>query len=158
MSGAHVVVTKSGKTTYGLDRFFSSLYGKAVPGRCFLCLSLLRVKRRTSYPVVTEPVEKAGEAVAQAQAKKKTSGHQGRPTGRKNRHRREVEISPSLHVSQAQIQRWLQQSGDAFKVVYFMLDGELGHHDAMHMVRPVGLHVVSKLRHTAALSFPYAGP
>ena len=69
MSGDHVVVTKSGKTTYGLDRFFSSLYGKAVPGLCFLCLSLLSVKRRTSYPVVTEPVEKAGEAVVQAQAK-----------------------------------------------------------------------------------------
>jgi putative transposase len=36
MSGDHVVVTKSGKTTHGLDRFFSSLYGKAVPGLCFL--------------------------------------------------------------------------------------------------------------------------
>jgi putative transposase len=54
MSGDYVVVTKSGKMTYGLDRFFSSLYGKAVPGLCFLSLSLLSVKRRTSYPVVTE--------------------------------------------------------------------------------------------------------
>jgi hypothetical protein len=35
MSGDHVVVTKSGKITHGLDRFFSSLYGKAVPGLCF---------------------------------------------------------------------------------------------------------------------------
>src|SRR5262249_356572 len=43
MSGDHVVVTKSGKTTYGLDRFFSSLYGKVVPGLCFLSLSLLSV-------------------------------------------------------------------------------------------------------------------
>jgi hypothetical protein len=42
-------VTKSGKMTYGLDRFFSSLYGKTVPGLCFLSLSLLSVKRRTSY-------------------------------------------------------------------------------------------------------------
>ena len=66
MSGDHVVVTKAGKTTYGLDRFFSSLYGKAVPGLCFLSLSLLSVKRRTSYPVVTEQVEKACEAAAQA--------------------------------------------------------------------------------------------
>jgi putative transposase len=33
MSGDHVVVTKAGKRTYGLDRFFSSLYGKTVPGR-----------------------------------------------------------------------------------------------------------------------------
>ena len=38
-AGDHVVVTKSGKQTYGLDRFFSSLYGKAVPGLCFLSLS-----------------------------------------------------------------------------------------------------------------------
>src|SRR5262249_1155711 len=48
MSGDHVVVTKSGKMTYGLDRFFSSLYGQTVPGLCFLSLSLLSVKRRTS--------------------------------------------------------------------------------------------------------------
>jgi putative transposase len=158
MSGDHVGVTKSGKTTYGLDRFFSSLYGKAVPGLCFLCLSLLSVKRRTSYPVVTEQVEKAGEAVAQAQAKKKTSGQRGRPKGSKNRNRREVALSPSLHFIPAQIKRLLQQIGDAFKVVYFIFDGELGHNDAMHMVRQVGLHLVSKLRHNSALYFPYAGP
>src|SRR5262245_26198471 len=64
MSGDYVVVTKAGKTTYGLDRFFSSLYGKAVPGLCFLSLSLLSVKRRTSYPVVTEQVEKPSETVS----------------------------------------------------------------------------------------------
>jgi putative transposase len=46
MSGDHVVVTKSGKTTHGLDRFFSSLYGKAVPGLCFLSLSVLSVTHR----------------------------------------------------------------------------------------------------------------
>jgi hypothetical protein len=31
------------KYCYGLDRFFSSLYGKVVPELCFLSLSLLRV-------------------------------------------------------------------------------------------------------------------
>jgi putative transposase len=107
---------------------------------------------------VTEHVEKAGEAVAQAQAKKKTSGQRGRPKGSKNRNRREVELSPSLHFIQEQIKRLLQQMGDAFKVVYCIFDGELGHNEAMPMVRPVGLHLVSKLRHTSALYFPYAGP
>jgi putative transposase len=52
----------------------------------------------------------------------------------------------------------LQQIGDAFKVVYFIFDGELGHNDAMQMVRQVGLHWVSKLRDNSALYFPYAGP
>src|SRR5688572_16039195 len=71
MSGDHVVVTKSGKTTHGLDRFFSSRYGKAVPGLCFLSLSLLSVKHRTSYPVVTEQVDKPLEMSGQAAPKKK---------------------------------------------------------------------------------------
>jgi DDE superfamily endonuclease len=158
MSGDYVVVTKSGKTTYGLDRVFSSLYGKAVPGLCFLSLSLLSVKRRTSYPVVTEQVEKAGEAGAQAQPTKTSRGPRGRPKGSKNRNRREVELSPSLRFIQEHIKRLLQQIGDAFKVVYFIFDGELGHNDAMQMVSQVGLHLVSKLRYNSALYFPYAGP
>ena len=88
MSGDHVVVTKSGKMTYGLDRFFSSLYGKTVPGLCFLSLSLLSVKRRTSYPVLTEQVDKPSDAVLQEPSKKKASGRRGRPQGRDGRRRR----------------------------------------------------------------------
>jgi putative transposase len=158
MSGDYVVVTKSGKTPYGLDRFFSSLYGQAVPGRCFLSLSLLSVKHRTSYPVVTAQVKKACAAAAQAPPTKKTSGQRGRPKGSKNRNRREVALSPSLRFIQEPIQRLLQQIGEAFKVVYCIFDGELGHNDAMQMVRQVGLHWVSKLRYNSALYFPYAGP
>ena len=158
MSGDHVVVTKAGKATYGLDRFFASLYGKAVPGLCFLSLSLLSVKRRTSYPVVTEQVEKAGEATAQAQPTQKASRPRGRPKGSKNRNRREVTLSPSLRFIQEHIKRLLQQIGEAFKVVYFIFDGELGHHDALQMVRQVGLHLVSKLRYNSALYWPYTGP
>jgi putative transposase len=119
MSGDYVVVTKSGKTTYGLDRFFSSLYGKAVPGLCFLSLSLLSVKRRTSYPVVTEQVTKAGEAAVQAPSRKKSKGQRGRPQGSKNRNRREVELRPSLRFIQEHIKRLLQQIGDAIKVLKF---------------------------------------
>jgi hypothetical protein len=37
-------------------------------------------------------------------------------------------------------------SGDAFQVVYFLFDGELGHNDAMQMVSQVGLHLISKHR------------
>jgi putative transposase len=147
MSGDHVVVTKSGKTTYGLDRFFSSLYGKAVPGLCFLSLSLLSVKRRTSYPVVTEQVSQPCETSVQERSKKKAGGPRGRPKGSQNRNRREVALSPSLCFIQNHIKRLLEHIGDACKVVYFIFDGELGHNDAMHMVRQVGLHVISKLRY-----------
>lgn len=133
MSGDHVVVTKAGKTTYGLDRFFSSLYGKAVPGLCFLSLSLISVTRRLSYPVMTEQVTKSVAPSTQAsRPKKKKSGKpRGRPKGSKNRNRREVDLSPSLCFIQNQIKKVLEKIGAAFKIVYFVFDGELGHHDAL---------------------------
>jgi putative transposase len=158
MSGDHVVVTKAGKMTSGLERFFSSLYGKMGPGLCFLSLSLLSVKRRTSYPVLTEQVAKPSEALVQELPKKPAGGRRGRPKGSKNRNRREVALSPSLSFIQAQIKKLLEQVGDAFKIVYFLFDGELGHNDATHMGRQVGLHLISKLRYDSALYFPYDGP
>jgi putative transposase len=158
MSGDHVVVTTSGKTTYGLARFFSSLYGKAVPGLCFLTRSLLSTQRRTSYPVVTEQVDKHSEVSVQAPPKKKGGGRRGRPKGSKNRNRCEVALSPSLDFIRKHIKKLLEQIGDAFKIVYFIFDGELGHHDALQMVRQVGLHLISKLRHNSALYFAYNGP
>ena len=160
MSGDHVVVTKAGKTTHGLDRFFSSLYGKAVPGLCFLSLSLLSVKHRNSYPVVTEQVDKPLETSGQAPSKKKkkSGGSRGRPKGSKNRNRRDVDLSPSLCFIQTHMKRVLEQIGEAFKVVYFIFDGELGHNDALQMVSQVGLHLISKLRYNSALYLPYEGP
>ena len=58
IGGDDVVVTKAGEQTHGLDRFFSSLYGKRVPGLGFLSLSLISVKRRISYPVMMEQLDK----------------------------------------------------------------------------------------------------
>jgi len=46
LAGDEVVVTKTGKTTHSLERFFSSLYGKPVPGIAFFALSLVSVQTR----------------------------------------------------------------------------------------------------------------
>ncbi len=159
VSGDHVVVTKAGKQTHGLDRFFSSLYGKAVPGLCFLSLSLISVKPRKSYPVLMEQVEKAPPAKpAKSKTKKPPPGGRGRPKGSTNRNRREVELSPSLRFIQEQIGRLQRLIGSHLKLTYFLFDGELGHADARQMVSQVGLHLISKLRNNSALYFPYEGP
>src|SRR2546430_5298684 len=158
MGGDDVVVTKSGKQTYGLDRLFSSLYGKRVPGLDFLSLSLISVKRRTSYPVMMEQLDKEHTAKPQEGSKKKSHGKQGRPQGSKNRHRRDVALSPYLRFVQETIKRFLELIGDHVKVQYFVFDGALGHNDALQMVRQLGLHMISKLRHDAALYVPYDGP
>jgi putative transposase len=92
LAGDEVVVTKSGKKTHGLDRFFSSLYGKAVPGLCFLSLSLISVKRRCSYPVMMEQVVKEKGQGCPKAVKAACPGKRGRPKGRRNRNRREVHL------------------------------------------------------------------
>ena len=56
IGGDETVVSKAGQKSYGLDRFFSSLYGKAVPGLSFFSLSLISVKERTSYPLMMEQI------------------------------------------------------------------------------------------------------
>ena len=48
VAGDEVIVTKAGKTTHGVDRFFSSLYGKPVPGLAFFALSLVSMQKRRS--------------------------------------------------------------------------------------------------------------
>ncbi len=158
IGGDDVVVTKAGKKTYGLDRFFSSLYGKQVPGLCFLCVSLISVKRRTSYPVIMEQHDETLKEKGPEEPKKKSTTKRGRPKGSKNQHRREVELRPYLLFVQAALQRLLGFVGDRIKATYMLFDGAFGHNDALQMVRQTGLHLISKLRHDSALYFPYTGP
>ena len=86
-AGDETVVTKAGKKTYGLDRFFSSLYDRPVPGLTFFVLSLVNVQERTSYPMVTEQVIRSDEDKAATQAKKQAKQHRksAQPKGRPGR-------------------------------------------------------------------------
>ena len=56
--GDEVVITKSGKQTHGLGRFFSSIQNQAVPGLCFINISLLHVESRKSYPLLADQLLK----------------------------------------------------------------------------------------------------
>ena len=158
IGGDESVVTKSGKKTYGLDRFFSSLYGKPVAGLSFFSLSLISVKARTSYPVMMEQLVKAEpEQSAQNQAAPKQSRQPGRPKGSQNKNRREMELNPYLTHIQTMLKKLLVLPGLDLTVMYCVLDGAFGHNAALQMVRQCSLHLISKLRCDAALYFPYAG-
>jgi hypothetical protein len=158
IAGDESVVTKAGKKTYGLDRFFSSLYGKRVPGLSFFSLSLISVKERVSYPVMMEQVLKEEEE----KSKKKKSGQKqrrrrGRPKGSKNKNRREVKLKPYLLQIQTMLNKLLTLIGVDLKVIYCVMDGAFGNNNALQMVRQCSLHLISKLRCDAALYFPYEG-
>jgi len=162
IGGDETVATKSGQKSYGLDRFFSSLYGKPVPGLSFFSLSLISVKERTSYPVMMEQVikEKAEKPAKKRKGKKakKQARKRGRPKGSKNKNRRDVELKPYLVHIQTMLKSLLSLTGVDLNVIYCVMDGAFGHNNALQMVQQCSLELISKLRWNAALYFPYDGP
>ena len=167
LAGDEVVVTKAGKKTFGLDRFFSSIYQKAVPGVAFFSLALISTTARRAFPlridqvVRTEAEHAATKAKAQAKKKSKQPAPKrkpGRPKGRKNKPKTEVTLSPELHRIQTWVQALLHLIAGRVALVYLTLDAHFGNSPALHMVRQCGLHLISKLRSDAALYEPYAGP
>jgi putative transposase len=159
-AGDDVIVSKSGKCTHGLDRFFCSIYRKVVPSLGFLSLSLISVKRRVSYPVVLEQLEQSQTSPShvKSQPKPQGKGQPGRRRGRKNRNRHDVELSPYLQFVQHHLKHLLELIGPHIKIDYFVFDGAFGNNDAVQMVRQLGLHLISKLRYDSALYLPYNGP
>jgi putative transposase len=166
VAGDEVIVTKAGKKTYGLDRFFSSLYGKPVPGLSFFTLSLVSVQKRRSFPMrveqgVRSEAEKA-VSKAKAAAKKPKSPREkrrpGRPKGSPNKTKTTVTLTPELVRIKAMLEALLHLIAQVLSVTYLVLDGHFGNHNALHMAQQCNMHLISKLRCDAALYFPYTGP
>lgn len=164
LAGDETVVTKAGKQTHGLDRFFSSIFGRPVKGLAFLAFTLVSVKQRAAYPIRMEQLTKeealCGKRKKKAKTKKKPKqkGKRGRPKGSKNKNRRDVELPQHL----LQMQVWLRYTLRLLEIVgipiiYFLFDGAFGNNNSLQMVRQCGLHLISKLRRDSALYFPYTG-
>ena len=106
LAGDETTVSKSGQSTYGLSRFFSSVYGKTIPSLAFLSLSLVSVKERRSYPLVMEQIvrkETCGlrspPETSEPRDTPQTPAperNRGRPKGSRNRNKTEVHLSDTL--------------------------------------------------------------
>jgi hypothetical protein len=164
--GDEVVATKAGKHTYGLDRFFASLYGKPVPGLAFFTLALVSVQARRAFPLRVEQVvrsdaEKATSKAKAASKKAKAPCAQrrpGRPKGSKNTSKADGTFTPELLRITGWLEALLHLIAGVVSLTYLVLDGHFGNHNALQMARQHNLHLISKLRCDAALYFPYTGP
>ena len=166
--GDESVVTKAGKTTHGLDRFFSSIFGRPIPGLAFLAFSLVSIKERKSYPLLVEQVvrsdeekariqqEKAAKA-AQKRTRSKKKNKQGRPKGSTNKNKRQVSWTEELRRVERMASTLIERVRPLV-LRYLVLDGHFGTNNVLQMVRQcLSLHLVSKLRHDSALYFLYEG-
>jgi len=161
LAGDETIVTKAGKHTPGLDRFFASLYGKPVPGLAFFALSLISIKHRRSFPIAVEQVVRTAEekAVTQQKAAKPTVKRKpGRPKGSSAKAKALPKLSPELSRIQKLILSLLERIGSVVPLTYLVLDGHFGNATALHMARECNLQLISKLRSDSALYLPYDGP
>jgi putative transposase len=164
--GDETVVNKAGKVTYGLDRFFSGLQQRVVPGISFFAFSLVNVRAEQSYPLqVTQIVKSAEEKAAskaKAEAKKakpKSAAKKprGRPKGSKNKDKLVVVLNVELLRIRAGLRSFLKTVGTVISLQYIVLDGHFGNYPSAYMVRQENLHLISKMRHDSALYPAYAG-
>ena len=171
LAGDETIVSKSGQSTYGLSRFFSSGHGKTIPSLAFFGLSLVSVKERRSYPMLMEQIVRGDTCspgppeTSQPRDTTQTpvpKRKRGRPKGSRNRNKTEVELSDTLKQIQTLIKALLKRIDALIPLRYLVLDGYFGHNNALQMTKQCGLALISKLRVNTALYFssretPYAG-
>jgi len=164
--GDEVVVSKSGKKTYGLGYYFSSLQNQVIKSIAFLNLSLVSVETGRAYSILTKQIiksnsdgcsKKKSSSTKKSKKIEKKSKRRGRPKGSKNKNKADVELSAYLIFVQSAILRVLSLINNKLKIVYFVFDGEFGHNNAVEMVKQTGLEFISKFRKDSALFFPYIG-
>jgi putative transposase len=171
IAGDETVVTKSGKITHGIDRFFSSLYEKVVPGLSFFTFSLISTKHRTSFPLMIQQIVHSKEKATcsedlsstenskgdQNKSEPKKKNGPGRPKGSRNKNKEDVDLSPYLCCIQSMLKKVLQLIGNDALLIYVVFDGAFGNNNAMQMVKQCGMQLISKLHRNSALYFPYSG-
>jgi len=166
VAGDETVVSKAGRETFGIDRYFSGLKGQVIKGLSFFVISLVNVAERRSYPLavkqmVRSEAEKAAikehRRKAAEQSKKKKRKRRGRSSGSLNKDKTKLELSPELLRIDGLLKGLLKLIGLFVRVRYLALDGHFGHNQAVLMARENGLELISKLRKDAGLFEKYAG-
>ena len=157
VAGDATTVAKSGKKTYGLGQFFSSIYSRAVPGIAFQTLSLIDVNARSSWPLLVEQILPKVKPKKSGKQTKKAKRGKGRPKGSKNKNHRDVKLNAEMTQVKSMLKKLLKLTDNTLQLVYFVYDGAFGNNAAVQMTRQVGLHLISKLRYNSALYFKYNG-
>lgn len=157
LAGDESVITKSGKKTHGLGRFFSGLQNQPVSGLSFFCLSLVSIEQQKAFPVRLEQ-QLPSSSKAKAQANKTTGKRKvGRPKGSTNKDKTQVNLTEELRLIRGMIDALLTLIGGRIPLTYLLLDGHFGNNNTLQMVIQLNLHLISKLRYDSKLFFPYEG-
>ena len=156
-----VVENKSGKSTYGVGRFFSSIVGKPISSVCFHVLSIIGVDSRKSFVVTYESrvpkskTTKVTKSVTRTQkADKQVKRKAGRPKGSKNKTniKEHTDLSKSFERLLKQGQKLLASIG--IVPSYIVVDGAYSSKTYVLISNELGIELISKIRNNSVLYLP----
>ena len=158
LAGDETMVTKAGKKTYGLGKFFSSTHSRHRKGLGFFSLSLVGVSSKTASPLLMEQLPAEMSRKTKKEVPKPVNKRpKGRPQGKKNKNNQAVELTAYLKWIQSHLKATLGLFEGKLPIAYFVYDNAFGNHESLQMVKACGLSLISKLQCRAALWFPYEG-
>ena len=148
-------ITKAGNKTFGVGRYYSGLFGRAVNGIQIITFSIVDVKRRRSFPIFTRQLQKYRTKNNSKKEKQEKRG-KGRPLGSKNKNSEEIQLTALFRVIFFYL-FFILKTIKIPKLKYFVYDGALGNNKGIQAIRRNGLHLISKLKSNSALYFAYSG-
>lgn len=162
LAGDETVVSKAGKQTFGLDRFFSGIQQRVIRSVAFFAISIIDVGKGRSYPIELKQVIRSEEEKSARKTRKEQNDtmpkrKRGRPKGSKNKANQVEKRSPELERISNSLKSVLELIGQTIQLKFIALDGHFGNDPCARMVKELGLELVSKLRTDAALYLPYHG-
>lgn len=162
-----VVEKKSGKSTHGVGRFFSSIFGKPIRSVCFHVLSVIGVDSRKSFVLAHESREAQTNKSDKLDKKNKSKGVKGlkkstkkakrkvgRPKGSKNK----TTVKEHTDLSKS-FERLLQLGLTLLASIgiipsYIVADGAYASKTYVLISRELGIELISKIRNNSVLYLP----
>jgi putative transposase len=163
------VEDKAGKSTWGVNWFYSSIASKVIRSVSSHVVSLVDSKKETSFVITHEQTVKSEKKKTprKRKIKKKSSKQQkkasvskkkpGRPKGSKNKQNVKSEglLYGSFEKLLGLVVPLLQVIG--LSLGYVLADGAYGNKTCCLICREFGLDLISKLNRNTALFLPYTG-
>ncbi|RYU95243.1 transposase [Emticicia agri] len=165
LAADETVKTKSGKKTYGIGLFYSSIANQVIPSISFLAISIIDIASETSYIIgvkqlLNDPKAEASakkNKLSKALAKIQVSKLKGRPKGSKNKAK-----SESQGASYQVLKTFLALVCSQLKVLlpdlqcfHLVLDGFYGHESYLLLALDNSLLIISKFKSNAHPILPY---
>ena len=167
LAADETVEGKSGKATFGVGHFYSSIFQTAIRSVCLFGFSLIEVDTKKSYFMGFEQVVYTDKDRAQIAANKaRKAAGKGKPKGRKKgtKNTPKVVTDDNETATFRAFKGFFVEIMSLFSTIipelslsYLVVDSAYGNLQYLKLAKEKGLFVLSKLRASPALFFNYEG-